>query len=130
MTTAPSRGAEQAPGRIVAAWAKNDGDAFAAACTEDASLILPGVYLKSRAEIRDFMTAAYAGPFKGTRVHGDPLSMRYLSDDVAVIVTQGGVLHPGDEKVTPEREIRATWVLTRKDDGWLIAAYQNTPTAA
>lgn len=129
MSTATRQGAETALGKIVAAWAKNDGDAFAAACAEDATLILPGLYLKNREEIRQFFTTAYAGPYQGTRVFGEPLSLRYLSDDVAVIVTQGGVLHPGDEKVTPEREIRATWVVTRKNDDWLIAAYQNTPTA-
>jgi uncharacterized protein (TIGR02246 family) len=118
------------PGRIVAAWAANDGAAFAEVFAEDATLILPGdIYLDSREQIGAFMTAAFAGPYKGTRVYGDPLSARFLADGAAVVVTRGGVLAPGDEEVAPERAIRATWVLTRQDGEWLIAAYQNTPIA-
>ncbi|MET8545566.1 SgcJ/EcaC family oxidoreductase [Kitasatospora sp. NPDC004799] len=119
------------PERIVAAWAAHDADGFAEVFTEDATLILPGdVYLTSRQAIRAFMTQAFAGPFKGTRVTGAPVSVRPLAEDVAVLVTQGGVLAPGDAEVTPERAIRATWVLARQGDDWRIASYQNTPIAA
>ena len=119
------------PQRISAAWADNDGAAFAAAFTADATLILPGdIFLTSREQIASFMTAAFAGPYKGTRVFGEPLSARFLADGAAVVVTRGGVLAPGDEEVAPERTIRATWVLTRHDGEWLIAAYQNTPVGS
>lgn len=118
------------PARIVAAWAKNDGDAFAEAFTEDATLILPGdVFLTGREEIRSFMTKGYAGPYKGTRVYGEPLSARSVGGDVVVVVTRGGVLAPGEEQVAAERAIRATWVIAKQDGEWLITAYQNTPIA-
>ncbi|MDH6130143.1 SgcJ/EcaC family oxidoreductase [Kitasatospora sp. GP82] len=119
------------PELIVAAWAEHDADGFAEIFTEDATLILPGdVYLTSREEIRSFMTKAFAGPFKGTRVTGEPLSVRPLAEGVAVLVTRGGVLAPGDTEVTAERAIRATWVLARQGADWRIASYQNTPIAA
>ncbi|GAA3002471.1 SgcJ/EcaC family oxidoreductase [Kitasatospora sp. NPDC058063] len=119
------------PERIVAAWAAQDADGFAEVFTEDATLILPGdIYLTSRQAIRAFMTQAFAGPFKGTRVTGEPVSVRPLAADVAVLVTQGGVLAPGDTEVTAERAIRATWVLARQGSDWRIASYQNTPIAA
>ncbi|RKT19414.1 uncharacterized protein (TIGR02246 family) [Streptomyces sp. 1114.5] len=118
------------PEQIVAAWAQHDADGFAEAFTEDATLILPGdIYLTSRQAIRAFMTQAFAGPFKGTRVTGQPTSIRALADGVAVLVTQGGVLAPGDTEVTAERAIRATWVLAKQGDDWRIASYQNTPIA-
>lgn len=112
--------------RIVSAWAKNDADAFAATFTEDGSLILPGVFLGSREEIRAFMAQAFAGPYKGTNVTGRPLAMKQLPDGVLVI-TQGGVLMAGETQVAAEREIRASWLLSRREPEWLIYAYQNTP---
>jgi uncharacterized protein (TIGR02246 family) len=116
------------PQRISAAWADNDADAFAAVFTEDATLILPGdIYLTSREQIRSVMAAGFAGPYRGTRVFGEPLSARFLGAGTAVVVTKGGVLAPGETEVAAERTIRATWVLTKQGSAWLIAAYQNTP---
>jgi uncharacterized protein (TIGR02246 family) len=116
------------PGRITAAWADHDADAFAELFTEDGTLILPNdVYLSSRAEIRSFMGQAFAGPYRGTQVTGTPLALKTLGDDAALIITRGGVLAPGATELAADAAIRATWVLTRKDGEWLIAAYQNTP---
>jgi uncharacterized protein (TIGR02246 family) len=135
-TTAPSLAADQAAlaqvaQRMIAAWADNDGDAFAAIFAEDGSLVLPGdVFLKSRDEIRTFMTAAFTGPYKGTRVTGKPLTVRALSADVAVLITEGGVLMPGETEVSAAQAIRATWVLTRHSPNWLVSAYHNSPTTA
>lgn len=121
----------KAPERIVAAWAANDADAFAAACAEDATMLLPGdVCLKGREEIRAFMADAYAGPYKGTRVTGRPVSLRFLCADVGVVITEGGVLMPGDEEVSAAEAIRATWVLRRHGDEWLISAYHNSKVNA
>jgi uncharacterized protein (TIGR02246 family) len=116
------------PRRIIEAWAGNDADAFAAAFTEDGTMALPGgVFVKGRAGVKEFMAAGYAGPYKGTRVHGDPVDLRFLGEDAAVVVTVGGVLAPGETEVSRERAVRAIWVLAKQDGEWLIAAYQNTP---
>jgi uncharacterized protein (TIGR02246 family) len=114
--------------RIVEAWAKNDAEAFAATFTPDATMVLPGdVFQQGRENIQAFMTAGYAGPYRGTKVTGQPLSARFINQDVAVIITQGGVLAPGETEVAPERAIRATWVVARHEQDWLIAAYHNSP---
>lgn len=118
------------PQHIVEAWADHDADRFAEVFTENATLILPGdVFLTSREEIRTFMRNAFSGPFKGTRVTGAPRSVRPLAGSVAVLVTQGGVLAPGDTEPTAARAIRATWVLVKEGADWRIASYQNTPIA-
>jgi uncharacterized protein (TIGR02246 family) len=115
---------------IVAAWATSDADAFAAVFTEDGSVILPGgVYLKSRVEIRDFMAAAYAGPFKGTAVAANPIDVRFISPDTSLMITEGGVLLPGETQVAEERAIQAMWVSVKRDGEWKVAAYQNTRVA-
>ncbi|HKN95512.1 MAG TPA: SgcJ/EcaC family oxidoreductase [Pseudonocardiaceae bacterium] len=118
------------PKRITEAWAGNDADAFAAVFTDDATMILPGSYAAGREEIRRFMAAAFAGPYRGTRVFGEPKSVRALGSDSAVVVTLGGVLAPGDEKVSDERAVHATWVVTKQGAEWLISAYQNSPAHA
>lgn len=128
-THAADMGAIQAvPGRIVAAWAKNDADAFAAVFTKFGTMILPDdVFLTGRDKIAAYMKAAFEGQYKGTRVAGSPLSIRVLTPDVVLVLTRGGVLQPGETEVTPESAIRASWLLTKQDGEWLLAAYQNTP---
>jgi uncharacterized protein (TIGR02246 family) len=119
------------PQRIVKAWAENDAEAFGDVFTEDGSLILPNnIFLTSRKDIREFMAKGFAGPYKGTRVTGEPIDVKYLARNIAVVITKGGVLAPGETEVAPERAIRAMWVLKRRDRQWLIECYQNTPIGA
>lgn len=115
------------PQRIVSAWAEHDAAAFAAAFVEDGTLILPGVSLAGRAEIESFLTRGFAGPYKGTQVIGTPFRITGLADGVVLVLTKGGVLAPGESEVAPEREIRASWLLVRRNGEWLLAAYQNSP---
>lgn len=116
------------PLRLVAAWARNDAAGVADVFTEDGILILPGdVYKKGRDEVRSFMAAAYAGPFKGTGVTGRPVDLRFVSDDVALIRTHGGILAAGETEIAPELAVRSTWVTVRKNGQWYLAAYQNSP---
>jgi len=118
----------EVPQRIVSAWADNDAKAFADAFAEDASLILPNdIYLSGREEIRSFMAKGFAGPYKGTKVFGIPISARQYGNDVIVIVTRGGVIAAGESELAAENAIRATWVMARQGQDWLIVAYQNTP---
>lgn len=117
--------------RIVAAWAKQDADAFASVFTADGTMILRGdIYKKNRDEIRTFMAAAFQGPYKDTQVTGQPLGVRLISPDVAVMITQGGVLAPGETTVAAEHQIRATWVAVRDGRLWQLAAYHNSPAAS
>ncbi|MCY0938963.1 SgcJ/EcaC family oxidoreductase [Streptomyces sp. H34-S4] len=115
------------PGRIVAAWAQHDAKAFAQVFTAQGTMILPGFYSDGREAIEAFMTAAFQGPFKGTQVTGTPLALKFIRSDVAVVVTQGGVLAPGETEVADARAVRATWVAAKEDGEWYLAAYQNSP---
>lgn len=127
-TSENERAVLQVPLRMVGAWAVNDANGIANVFTEDGILILPGdVFKQGRDEIRAFMAAAYAGPFKGTGVTGHPVDLRFVADDVALVRTHGGILAPGETEIAPELAVRSTWVCVKKDGDWYLAGYQNSP---
>ena len=98
--------------------------------TEDGTMILPGdKFAKGREAVRTFMAGAFAGDYKGTQVTGTPVHLRLIGDDVAVLISRGGILEPGQNTVSPSRAVLATWLMQRQDGQWKLAAYQNTPTA-
>jgi uncharacterized protein (TIGR02246 family) len=115
------------PGRLVSAWAANDAEAFSQLFVQDGTLVLPGVYKKGRDEIRQFMEAGYAGPYKGTSVTGTPLDIKPLGTDAVALLTVGGVLAPGEKEVSSKQAIRAAWILVKDEGIWRLAVYQNCP---
>lgn len=115
---------------VYEAWNNADPDAFVAEYFEDASAILPGSYLRSRQEIHGAMAFAFNGPLKGTRSSDKVLDVRFLNDDAAVVISESGILMPGETEAPPERTVYATWVLAKQDGKWLLAAYSNSPSVA
>jgi uncharacterized protein (TIGR02246 family) len=113
--------------KVVAAWAYHDADTFAGVFTDDGTMILAGVYCDGPDEVRDYMAKAFEGPYKGTQVTGKPISMRFLGPDTAILLSQGGVLGAGETEVSDDNAIRASWLVSRRDGEWRVAAYQNTP---
>ncbi|MFG1810920.1 SgcJ/EcaC family oxidoreductase [Streptomyces sp. NPDC049040] len=120
----------QVLGGVYAAWDAHDADAFVADYTEDASAILPGSYRASREEVRQSMRTGFDSYLKGSTTRNKVLALRFLNDDAAVVVSESTVLFPGDTEAPADRQGLATWVLTRQDGRWLLAAYQNSPAAA
>ena len=115
--------------RLYKAWEANDAEAFVADYTDDASVVQPGVYKKDREEISTTMAAGFAGPLSGSRATDHPVDVRFLTDDTAVIISEGGIIFPGQDAVASGGLVRATWVLVRRDGGWRIAGYHNSPAS-
>ncbi|MEU8775820.1 SgcJ/EcaC family oxidoreductase [Streptomyces sp. NPDC048606] len=114
--------------RVQAAWAANDGDVFADCFSENGSLLMQDDQLTSREEIRSYMTQGFRGIYKGAHVTGYPLSLKFLSDGVALAVTEGGIVLDGETEVAPQRRIRATWVIVREGEGDLrLFSHQSSP---
>lgn len=61
---------------------------------------------------------------RGAQLVVEITDLRFLTPDVAIIHARGGLAKPGRR---PSRRTRAnTSVAVRTDDGWLLAATQNT----
>jgi len=58
-----------------------------------------------------------------------PVDVRFLTGDTAIVVSEDGIIFPGQDAVASERPVRATWVLVRRDGGWRIASYHNSPAS-
>src|SRR3984885_2135463 len=108
-----------------AAWEANDAEEFVAVYLDDATVVQPGVHKKNRQEIRTTMAAGFGGPLKGSRVIDTPGEVRFVNDETAIVVSQGGIVFPGESTCPSDRLVRATWVVAKRDGQWLIAAYHN-----
>jgi uncharacterized protein (TIGR02246 family) len=109
------------------AWEANDAEAFVAVYLDDASVVQPGIYKKDREAIRTTMAAGFAGPLHGSRVLDHPQDIRFLTDETAIVVTEGAIVFPGQDVAPSEGWVRATWVLAKRDGSWYVAAYHNSP---
>jgi uncharacterized protein (TIGR02246 family) len=112
---------------VYVAWEANDADEFVAVYLDDATVVQPGIYKKDRQEVRATMAAGFGGPLKGSSVIDTPQDVRFVNDETAIVVSEGGILFSGETTCPSERMVRATWVLAKRDDNWFVAAYHNSP---
>ena len=109
------------------AWDAGDADAFVTGYAADATVIMPGIYRKSREEVRRGMAEGFASFLKGSTAIDQLGTIRFLGENAAVAVSEAGIRFPGETEVPGERMVYATWVLEKRDGAWLVAAYHNSP---
>lgn len=112
---------------VYVAWEANDADEFVAVYLDDATVVQPGIYKKDREEIRSTMAATFGGPLKGSRVIDTPQDVRFVNDETAIVVSEGGIIFAGETTCPPDRMVRATWTVAKRDGQWSVAAYHNSP---
>lgn len=115
------------PLRVRAAWENNDADALADVFTENGSLLMGDEQLRGREEIRSYMAKAFSGEYRGVRVVEEPIEIKFLSGDVAMAISEGGTLAPGETEPAPEREMRTTWVIVKQNGEWRLLSHQGSP---
>jgi uncharacterized protein (TIGR02246 family) len=98
--------------------------------TADATAIMTGSLRDSRDEIRKNMALSFEGPLKGTSTHNEQLSIRFVGRDGAIVISESGILFPGQTEVADAGKVYCTWVFEKRDGRWLIAAYHNSPVLA
>jgi uncharacterized protein (TIGR02246 family) len=126
-TAADQKAALTVAMRIQAAWKANDPDMFADMFTENGSLLMKDRQLHSREEIRGFMAGLFSGSHRGARVIGWPVEVQFLSGEVAMVITEGGIVMPGEADVADTNLIRSTWVIAKKPEGLKLVSHQSSP---
>ncbi|MCP2259611.1 hypothetical protein LX15_003316 [Streptoalloteichus tenebrarius] len=114
---------------LARAWDQGDADAYGAAFTEDAEYVtFMGDLARGRREIVESHRWLFATVLRGSRMtgFGAEAGVRFLTPDVALLVsTEGGVALPGQE-LTPDRLSTVSLVAVRRPEGWRFAHFQNT----
>lgn len=110
--------------RMVQAWDAGDAAAYADLFTEDATYAMyAGLVSTGRDQIRRDHEPVLTKWRRGSRMRVRVRSVRWLGDDVAVVLTEGGI---GTRRRIPLDKVQ-TFTFRRQPDGELLcAAFQNT----
>src|SRR5690348_13595003 len=98
-TSVAIAGVQETLAGIYQTWQDGDGQAFAELYVEDATVVMPGVLHLGRQAIAEYMSVGFAGPLKGSRGIDEPVSIRILGEDTAVVVSKAGILMAGEQQV-------------------------------
>lgn len=113
--------------RLQDTWAAADATGYAQCFTPDADYVsFIGTHMKGHKHIIDSHEALWTTFQKNTRLHQVVDSLRFITADVAVLVTRGAILQPKQD--APKRgdwKIQ-TLVALRTQDGWRFTSFQNT----
>ena len=112
-------------------WGAGDPEAYASVYTPDGDCVsFLGSHYQGREAIATSYEVPHASPlFKkflnGARLDFEIIQLRFLTPDVALIHAKGGVTK-GARRPNRRNTRVNTSVAVRTDDGWLLAASQNT----
>ena len=108
-------------------WNTKSGAVFAKPFAEDADyVVINGMYFKGRTAIETAHQRIFDTIFKDTKISLTVKQIRFLRPDVAVV-------HVNGHRDGPTKELTGdailTLVMTKEQQGWTIAAFQNTSVA-
>jgi uncharacterized protein (TIGR02246 family) len=113
--------------RSLEGWNQGNGAAFAAPFSTDADFIaFDGSLLHGRAQIAQVHQELFDKWLKGSRLVVEQTTVRFLRDDVAVVLTVGACVMRGKSRPAPERDSIQTQVAVREPSGWSFVSFQNT----
>ena len=109
-------------------WNTKNGAAFAKPFAEDADyVVINGMYIKGQATIAGQHQRIFDTIFKDTKLALTVKQVRFLRPDVAVVHASGHRDGPTKELV---QDAIMTFIMTKGQQGWTIAAFQNTAVAS
>jgi uncharacterized protein (TIGR02246 family) len=113
--------------RQEAAWAAEDGRAFAATFTEDADVVtFNGDHFAGRAAIAAGMQHAFDHYIPPSRIVRLGEHIRFGGPDLAFIVRTSCIINEGQQECRPGSLSRNTNVLRKRHGVWLQTSFQNT----
>jgi uncharacterized protein (TIGR02246 family) len=115
------------PLRACAAWEANDAKEFAGLFTSDGSELIGDRQLQGAEEILEYLSEAFAGPYRGSRLSQQASEITMVTDELAVAVAEGAMLRDAESNPAPENRFRAVWVIVKQDGDWKVFAHQTSP---
>lgn len=113
-------------GRMCRAWSDGDAVSYGACFTEDCDYVsFDGSRAQGRASMVDSHDKLFRGVLFGSALVGDVESIRYLSDDVALLYGTGSVQVAWRSRPPSRRLTRNTIVAVRTVEGWRFTAIHN-----
>jgi uncharacterized protein (TIGR02246 family) len=113
--------------RLMDGWNQGSGAAFAEPMADDVDFVpFDGVSIKGREALVRFHEPLFKTHLKDTRLVGEVTGVRFLSPTVALMHARGGTIRRGESKASPARDSIQTIVAVKGEDGWSLAAFQNT----
>jgi uncharacterized protein (TIGR02246 family) len=113
--------------RIVEGWSNANGSAIAGVYASDGTLVAgDGTVTRGPDEIARYHDRQFEHFLKGTRLTVEVRSVHFLSDDVALMQTEGGILWPGQQQLAPGNSGIQSFIAVREDGTWRVRLFQNT----
>lgn len=115
------------PQRIVEGWSDASGKAIADVYADEGTLVAgDGTQKKGRTQIAEYHDRQFAGFLKGTRLTVEVRSVRFLSPNIALMQTEGGILWPGQQQLAPGNDGIQSFVALKERGAWRVLLFQNT----
>lgn len=113
--------------RALDGWNQGDAEAFAEPMAQDVDFVpFDGVKFKGREALVRFHDPLFKTHLRGTRLVGEVTSVRFLSPSIALMHARGGTIMRGESDASPARDSIQTMVAVNGEQGWKLAAFQNT----
>lgn len=115
--------------RLLDRWNERDAAGYGALFSEDGSLVgFDGSCVESAASIAEHLRSIFADHRPATYV-AKIREIRQLDSGVVLLRSVAGMVPPGGSDINPEVNAVQALVSVRRDDGWRIGHFQNTPAA-
>jgi uncharacterized protein (TIGR02246 family) len=113
--------------RLISAWNATDAKAFAATLADEGVVIgFDGSELVGRIAVEREMTRIFAD-HRPARYVANVHSIEELADTITLLRAVVGMIPPGESELHPDRNAHQTVLARRRDEGWQIVLFQNTP---
>lgn len=108
------------------AWTDGDAQAYGDCFTTDCDYVsYDGTHARGRAPMVEAHDKLFRGVLFGTSLVGEVETIRYLSEDVALLYGTASVLVAWRSRLPKRRRTRNTIVAVRGPDGWRFTAMHN-----
>jgi uncharacterized protein (TIGR02246 family) len=115
------------PKRIESGWSQGSGRMIGDVYATDGKLVAgDGTVTVGREQISAYHDQLFANYLKGTKLLVEVTDVRFLTPDIALMHTAGGILWPGEQQLKPGNDGIQSFVTVRQDGAWRVLLFQNT----